>query len=194
MSATANTSKGGEYATARRGGIDQWERDFIRAKRDAGVPDSAIAKMIDRPAQMVRDVPNLMDKPEPIPVEAPPEPARLRAPPAPTPIRPRSPQKSAPRPMPDRVKVIVAWLCAEHGVTLEEMTGPSREPRVVCARQEAYAEIRELKRPGSLSPSYSWNTIGRWFGGRDRTTVSEGVNAHWRRRRSRLAQAQERAA
>ena len=49
MSATANVSRGGEHATARRGGIDAWEIAFIDQKRSQRVPDSAIAQMLGRP-------------------------------------------------------------------------------------------------------------------------------------------------
>jgi hypothetical protein len=180
---TARNDKGGEHATARRGGIDAWEREFIREKRAAGVPDSAIAKMINRPVQMVREVPNLIEPPAPVePVANTAEPARLRAKPAAEPARQRPPQKAQPRPMPERVQAIVNWVAMEHDVTFDEIVGPSTVKHIARARQQAYAEIRELRRPGPpCLPSYSFAQIARWFGGRDHTTIRQGVATHWER-------------
>ena len=56
MSATANVSRGGEHATARRGGIDAWEIAFIDQKRARGFPDAAIANMLGRHVATVRGV------------------------------------------------------------------------------------------------------------------------------------------
>jgi hypothetical protein len=53
MAANANTSKGGEHATARRGGIAE-DAAFIMAKANAGVPESAIARMGGRTVADVR--------------------------------------------------------------------------------------------------------------------------------------------
>lgn len=177
---TANHAKGGEFATARRGSLDAHDIAFITSKRDGGFPDAAIAKMIGRSVSYLQALPNIV---------APVEVARPVAPPV-TPPERVSPPKAAngkrlrryeKRSMPLRIRAIVDRIAERHGFTVEDLTGDSRKALVTFARQEAYATIREFRRPSSLACSYSLPTIGLWFGGRDHTTVLAGIRAHWLR-------------
>jgi chromosomal replication initiator protein len=65
----------------------------------------------------------------------------------------------------------------KHGVTLEDLQGPSRTQKLATARQEAMARIYATGR-------YSTTQVGRFFGGRDHTTVMHGCRAHARRLRA----------
>lgn len=58
----------------------------------------------------------------------------------------------------------------EHGLTLDDLTGPSRTDTIVRARQEAMAVIRANTR-------FSFPQIGRFFN-RDHTTVIYSVRAY----------------
>lgn len=60
-----------------------------------------------------------------------------------------------------------------HGVSLDDMMGLSRRPRIAQARQEAMHEIRQ-------ATTFSLPQIGRFFN-RDHTTVIHGVRAHEQR-------------
>lgn len=61
-----------------------------------------------------------------------------------------------------------------HGLTLEDLKGPSRRQEISQPRQEAMALICAERR-------WSLPQIGRFFGGRDHTTVLHGARAHERR-------------
>jgi chromosomal replication initiator protein len=75
--------------------------------------------------------------------------------PGPTPAAHRSPQS---------VGKIQAAACEHFGLSREELLSSSRSPRVAWPRQVAMYLARELT-------SESLPTIGRYFGGRDHTTV-----------------------
>ena len=60
-------------------------------------------------------------------------------------------------------------LKAHVGVTLEDVKGKCRKRHIVAARQAAMYFIRKER------PSLSFPEIGRFFGGRDHTTVLHAV-------------------
>lgn len=180
MSAGVRSGRGGDFASARRGGLSPLELEFINEKRGLGVSDFTIANMIGRPAATVQSIPRAC-----LAVEPPPPPRKTYV--IPLPVPPRKPTVSAPkirkkgryvaRAMPARVKEIVQEVADKHGFTVEDLTGDSRKRKVAHARQEAWARIYEFKRPCGRN-SYSMPLIGSWFGGRDHTTVLYGINAH----------------
>jgi chromosomal replication initiator protein len=75
--------------------------------------------------------------------------------------------------LPARIRKIQREVCAQHGVTLDEMLSPSRKATVTEARQWAmwrvYHEIA-----ARMSPRMSLPDIGHRFG-RDHTTVLHAV-------------------
>lgn len=156
MSTTANKNRGGEFATTRRGAISAYEHAFITQKRAAGVPDSAIAKMIGRPVTEVA-VTGLRA------VEAKPAPA-----PAPEP----SPESEA-------VKVLRS-VARRHGLSVPEMiAGPSTQ-RFVLARDEAMWRLRQLKR-ASGKPRFSFVQIAKLTGRQDHTSAIDAIRRQERR-------------
>jgi chromosomal replication initiation ATPase DnaA len=171
VSGTANNARGGEFATARRGGIDALELAFIFEKRGAGVSDFSIANMIGRPVASVRSIPlELMAEEHPTP--APPPPITRRAISKIT-VRPRE-QPS--RGMPPRVRAIVKEVADRHGLSIKALIGAVKSNRVSSARHEAFALIREIKQ--GTAPAYSLSMIGSWFGGRHYATVLNGICRH----------------
>jgi chromosomal replication initiator protein len=78
--------------------------------------------------------------------------------------------------VPDRAAAILADVAAEHGVTVAEIIGPSRKPKIAYARFHAEAALRALTMANGAPPSYPM--IGRWLGGRDHTTIIHGC-ARW---------------
>lgn len=81
------------------------------------------------------------------------------------------------------IRHIAALVAEKHGITVEELRGPSAVRRLAWPRHEAFALIHGLG-------VYSLNQIGGYFGGRDHTTVRTGVMAHNARQRGeRLSRA-----
>lgn len=66
---------------------------------------------------------------------------------------------------------IATRIAESHGLTLDDLKGPERCRRVAWPRQEAYAAIYE-------TGCYSFAQIGRFFGGRDHSTVQKGLKRH----------------
>lgn len=66
---------------------------------------------------------------------------------------------------------IVGPIARSHGVSVEALRGPSRLRHIVVARHEAMAALRATGR-------YSYPRIGKFFGGRDHTTVIYGERRH----------------
>jgi chromosomal replication initiator protein len=83
----------------------------------------------------------------------------------------RRPVRVLPRSEADK---IVARVAAKHGLTLADLKGPDKTKRVTHPRQQAMAELYATGR-------YSLPALGRYFGGRDHSTVLHGVKAHWAR-------------
>lgn len=71
--------------------------------------------------------------------------------------------------------MIALTVAIAHGVTMDELLGPSRERRVAWPRQEAYRRVYDEVRP-KLSPA----RVGLLFG-RDRHTVIHGIREARRR-------------
>lgn len=69
------------------------------------------------------------------------------------------------------MKTIATRVALAHGFQLEDLTGPARTKRVAHVRHEAMWEIYE-------TGLFSYPQIGRFFGGRDHTTVICGCRAH----------------
>ena len=74
---------------------------------------------------------------------------------------------------PARVEAIIMQVAARHGLARADLVGPCRKRTIVRARQQAMGEVRALSlidgRP------HSTTAIGRWFGGRDHSTVSRAL-------------------
>lgn len=66
---------------------------------------------------------------------------------------------------------IVKEVAKKHGVSPRQIRGYGRTRKVVQARQEAFWRCRNQ---GSIERSYP--QIGKYFGGRDHTTVIHGCN------------------
>jgi hypothetical protein len=165
MSVNVASARGGEFATARRGGLDAYELAFIAQKIEAGVPVSAIAKMLRRPVETIRD-------------GLPPrfrEAARVeQAPSTPTPASRQtvSAEQVKWRPMPPRAKAIVREVCDAYCVTFGEITGDSYVRAIAHARQDAFNRLADADFPLA--------DIGRFFR-RDHTTVLTGIRAYEKR-------------
>lgn len=75
--------------------------------------------------------------------------------------------------------MIALTVALAHGVTMDEMLGPSRARRVAWPRQEAYRRVFD-----EVRPRLGLTRVGMLFG-RDRATVRHGIAQA--RRRLRLA-------
>ena len=75
-----------------------------------------------------------------------------------------SPTATSPRREAPSIEDIIAATCQRYGLTTEELTSPSRSPRITWPRQVAMYLARELT--GQSLPA-----IGRQLGGRDHSTV-----------------------
>jgi hypothetical protein len=62
-------------------------------------------------------------------------------------------------------KQVVAAIAKRYGVTFNDIIGPSRKAKIVAARYEAIVTVAQLRHLWSLPE------IGRFFGGRDHTTI-----------------------
>ena len=68
---------------------------------------------------------------------------------------------------------LVAMICADHGVMLEDIASGTKLRSIVHARQHVFAAIRAIAR-------LSFTEIGDLFG-RDHSTAQHGIAAHHRR-------------
>lgn len=75
--------------------------------------------------------------------------------------------------IPPRVREIIQEVAEEHGFTPDDLVGHLSRKALCHARYDAWARIRERIVIAGAPPSY--NQIGRWFGGRDFTTVRNGL-------------------
>lgn len=71
----------------------------------------------------------------------------------------------------EQTEAIIAEVASFHGMEPRAITGRRRTPRVVLARQHAYAVVKARR------PHLSLPAIGRAFG-RDHSTVVWGIRAH----------------
>jgi chromosomal replication initiation ATPase DnaA len=79
------------------------------------------------------------------------------------------------------MRAIADEICARHGLTLVELTGPRQPRKIAHARFEFMERCREILRPDGAN-RYSTTMIGRFLGGRDHSTVVKGLK-RWRARR-----------
>lgn len=152
-------SLAGNFATARRGGLTGYEADFVRAKTSAGVPLSAVSRMLGRNIECLRDHA----------VEV-----QLRGVTyvKPKPADPVEFFETIPKP----VRKIISRTAELCGIPETEIVGPNRNKLVTIARQHVMYELRRIKGSGG-GPLYSFLEIGRFLN-RDHTTVMHGVDAH----------------
>lgn len=159
MSALTHASRGGDFATSRRGAIAE-DMAFILQQHRKGVPVSAIARMIGRPALDVGKVIGIT-KPK-------------RAAPKAIPARERNAEqraKSARTPPADALGII-SGIAAEYGLSAEDL-------RFSCKRSGGRAEARHDCYHALYSTgSYSYPVIADWFGLRGHHAVLEGVRKH----------------
>ncbi len=69
---------------------------------------------------------------------------------------------------------IALEVCSKHQIQLNELISPRRSREVVRARHECFWRLKK-------ETSLSFPQIGRYFGGRDHTTVLHGIRAHEKR-------------
>lgn len=74
--------------------------------------------------------------------------------------------------LPKQARIICLKVCQRTQTQFPRMASATRIDRYVKARQRAFYALR------NCGAGYSLPTIGRWFGGRDHTTVLHGVRAH----------------
>lgn len=72
---------------------------------------------------------------------------------------------------PIRLPEIATSIAEQYGVTVEDLKGQSRHAYVTTPRLAAYAAAIETGR-------YSLAQIGRFFGGRDHSTIHKGAKRH----------------
>jgi hypothetical protein len=183
MSGNVEPGRAGDFAGSRKGGITLHEIEFAETKLRAGVPLSAVARMIGRPIGDLSGVGVKSVQPKrPAPRLAP----RLVGL-APMPSRERLPETylslwrgSIPRPdARPTLAAIAKEVATYYGVTVEDLKGPSRQRIYTVPRQAAFWVACEAKR-------WSLPKIGQFFGDRDHTTVLAGKRRH----AERLAEAE----
>lgn len=159
MSDTATHSRGGDFATSRRGGIDADEIDFIAEQAAKGRTPQQVARMTGR-AQL--DV--LRSWPIDVAAKSlPPKPRRMVL----------SLWKGLIEAKPERVTLeSLKWdVARDYGVTVKELEGQGRQRSITVPRQDLMWRMVQAKR-------WSLSQIGRSIGGRDHTTVMHGIRAH----------------
>lgn len=176
MSEITHATRGGDFATSRRGGMDAHEIQFIRARSFEGRTARQIAKMLGRAVDDV--TPHMVDweryapQPEPVQDVAWAEPERLPSPGDIVLSLWRGllvvPERRATR------LQIAEEVAARYGVSVEALRGPLRHKAFTVPRQEAMWRMVKAHR---------WSTpqIGDFFGGRDHTTVLHACKAHEKR-------------
>lgn len=78
----------------------------------------------------------------------------------------------APRSCGQETLDIIRTVADRHGVSVGDILGPSRLRRIILPRHEAMAAVRAGR------PRLSLPQIGQIFGGRDHTTVINGLQRH----------------
>ena len=92
---------------------------------------------------------------------------------------------------PQTLAQIALHVALKHGLTVEELRAPSAKDETTrrdyaWPRQEAFWMARQLRYPKG-DYRYSSVQIGRYFGGRDHTSVLWGVRQHEARLRQEVA-------
>lgn len=75
------------------------------------------------------------------------------------------------------MRAIVDAVAKHHGLTVEQLRGPSRKFFIAHPRQEAMWLMRQVKDWQGRN-RYSLPQIGEFMGARDHTTILHGVRAH----------------
>lgn len=78
--------------------------------------------------------------------------------------------------VPDRVLRIMQEEASRAGTTVNALRGPRRDRRHAWARQAAYYRLRQMVTAHGVA--FSLPQLGRWFGGRDHTTVLFALNRY----------------
>jgi hypothetical protein len=78
--------------------------------------------------------------------------------------------------LPKRVAEIIERIAEEHETTLAAIIGPCRTKTLAQARFAAYHAVYTAQTNRGFYPSLP--QVGRWFGGRDHTTVMHGISRH----------------
>lgn len=170
-----NTSPG-VFATSRRGRIGDDEIRFIEARAFEGRTCQQIARMLRRAECDVRPfMPKFDEPPEPEPV--------AKEPPPPVPGDLVLSLWKGLMVVPSEghtMRQIAEEVAARYGVTVDALTGQSSKKVFVVPRQEAMWRMVQTNR-------WSQPQIGKFFGGRDHTTVLHATRAH----EKRMAEARE---
>lgn len=111
-------------------------------------------------------------------------PTRAAEEPAAESAKPTAAPTAVTRGVPPSVRSIMAEVASRSGVTVEELVSQSRLRRIAWPRQEAMYVVRALGR-------FSLPQIGRFFGGRDHTTVLAAINAYEERVRAHEGRVQQ---
>ena len=131
--------------------------DQAKLLRQGGMRVLQIAEILGLPPGKVKDA----IKPPPPPAPPPPAPViETSYAPAPLPMRPKLPRRKTM----ERIDAI----CAEYGVTFEDIASPSRIPKYTKPRFLVCRMLRE-------EMGWSLPRIGRLLGGRDHTTILSAV-------------------
>lgn len=162
-------TKSSPFTTARRASLDSMDMPFVVKRLRAGVPHAAVARMVGCSVAAVTRAAALLDQVTDTDVTA----ART----------PFVAQRPEPEPLvmfrgipsSQLEAVSLSQICQDvadkHGIPAAQLRGVSRERRYAHPRQEAYWLARKTGR-------YSLSQIGRFFGGRDHTTVLHGIRAY----------------
>jgi chromosomal replication initiator protein len=71
---------------------------------------------------------------------------------------------------------IAEEVAATYSISVADLKGADRRRPVAWPRQEAYARCFALRE--KYGNRYSKHAIGRFFGGRDHSTIYHGIRAH----------------
>jgi hypothetical protein len=162
-------SGAGRFAS-RRGSVAQ-DAEFILRKRMAGVPVSAIARMVGRSepdvAAICRDLaPAEPGKPEAVVI-----PHCIPAPRKPVkPAKRRACARGRHLSMPPLARMYAEEMCALRGVEVAALLGEGRAKGIGQLRQELYWRLSKA--------GYNNCEIGNFVGGRDPSTVRHGIILH----------------
>jgi hypothetical protein len=165
MSGPISSARGGEFATARRGGLDSHDMEFIAGMARKGVPDSAVAKMLMRGVQEVtaaREALSLERAPRRT-YGQPKAPERAPV------IRRPPPPKRGDKAMPARAYKIIREVCDLYAITWSEMVGERRHKLYTKPRQQVWWRL--------WTSGFSLPQIAHWFN-RHHTSILAGANAH----------------
>lgn len=150
-------------AAVRKRGLDADDIVWARAKHEAGVPVSAIARMM---RANVADLTAAL-----VPLEASDKPAE---PPVEVKVTTACRADALSINVMTRVATEVAL---EYGVTVDDLRGVSSVKRFAIPRQHLMWALYQVKFESGLR-RFSKQRIGTFLGGRDHTTVWHGINRH----------------